>query len=113
MSNQQQFDRSMTGALFLNDKTGNPNRPDWRGHLEIDGLHYWASGWERKTVKGDMVISLKLELKEQSRGPQRQSLASQMNQQAKDAQYRQERRERQAAQQGGFRPEEPGDLPPF
>ena len=60
----QQYDNNLTGVMFVNDKAGNEKRPDWKGSLEIDGTHYWVSGWIRQSARGEL-ISLKLEKKEQ------------------------------------------------
>ena len=59
-----QYDNNLTGVLFVNDKQGNEKRPDWKGSAEIDGVHYWVSGWAREAARGPL-ISLKLEKKEQ------------------------------------------------
>lgn len=59
-----QYDNNLTGVLFVNDKQGNEKRPDWKGSAEIDGVHFWVSGWNRQSAKGEL-ISLKLEKKEQ------------------------------------------------
>lgn len=60
----QQYDNNLTGVMFVNDKQGNEKRPDWKGSAEIDGVHYWVSGWVRHSARGEL-ISLKLERKEQ------------------------------------------------
>ena len=54
-----QYDNNLTGVLFVNDKSGNDKRPDWKGSAEIDGVHFWVSGWNRQSAKGEL-ISLKL-----------------------------------------------------
>ncbi len=77
------FDNNMRGVMFLQDKQGNEKRPDWRGSIEIDSVPYWISGWEQKTPKGDLVISLKIEPKADA---PRVPLAQQMDDQARDAQ---------------------------
>lgn len=59
-----QYDNNLTGVLFVNDKSGNDKRPDWKGSAEIDGVHFWVSGWARESARGPL-ISLKLERKEQ------------------------------------------------
>jgi hypothetical protein len=59
-----QYDNNLTGVLFVNDKQGNDKRPDWKGSAEIDGVHFWVSGWARESARGPL-ISLKLEKKEQ------------------------------------------------
>ena len=57
------YETNLTGVLFVNDKSGNDKRPDWKGSVEIDGEQFWVSGWSRSSAKGDL-ISLKLERKE-------------------------------------------------
>ena len=57
------YETNLTGVMFKNDKSGNYKRPDWKGSIEIDGVHYWCSGWARESAKGPL-ISMKLEKKE-------------------------------------------------
>lgn len=57
------YETNLTGVMFKNDKGGNEKRPDWKGSIEIDGVHYWCSGWSRESAKGPL-ISMKLEKKE-------------------------------------------------
>jgi len=57
------YETNLTGVMFQNDKAGNEKRPDWKGSVEIDGVHYWCSGWSRQSAKGPL-ISMKLEKKE-------------------------------------------------
>ena len=54
------YDNNLTGILFPEDKKGNPSRPDYKGSLEIEGVRYWLSAWNKQTKKGE-AISLKLE----------------------------------------------------
>ena len=35
MAKKKDFDNSNRGVLFLNEKEGNPNRPDFRGNINI------------------------------------------------------------------------------
>jgi hypothetical protein len=58
-----QYDNTNSGALFVNDKQGNDKRPEWRGSLDVNGVQYWISGWERQGRSGDM-ISLRVEPKQ-------------------------------------------------
>ena len=34
-----------SGAMFKNDKGDNPQRPDYRGDIMLDGVMYEISGW--------------------------------------------------------------------
>ncbi len=73
-----EYDKTNTGALFVNDKGGNDKRPDRKGSINIDGVEYWLSGWIKETSKGEKMLSLKVEIKE---GQQRntQGIAHKMN----------------------------------
>lgn len=62
------YETNLTGVMFENDKAGNEKRPDWKGSMEIDGVHYWCSGWSRQSAKGPL-ISMKLEKKENAAAP--------------------------------------------
>lgn len=62
------YETNLTGVMFKNDKGGNEKRPDWKGSIEIDGVHYWCSGWARESAKGPL-ISMKLEKKESQAAP--------------------------------------------
>ena len=60
------FDNSNRGAVWSNDKEGNPNRPDFKGSLNVklkpqdgespeqfikrlaQGMDFWVSAWKRK-----------------------------------------------------------------
>ena len=57
-----QYDKELAGVLFANDKEGNEKRPDWKGSIQIEGVEYWISGWDRTSAKG-ALISLKAEKK--------------------------------------------------
>ena len=57
--NQQTFNEELRGAVFPNDKGGNPARPDYRGRCMIDGKHYRISGWARTAkASGQRYMSL-------------------------------------------------------
>lgn len=56
-----------SGALFKNDKAGNPKRPDYKGKLMVAGKNYQVSGWIRESKQGDKFLSLSVET-EQPRG---------------------------------------------
>lgn len=64
----KEFDNTNSGALFKNEKEGNPKRPDYRGSLNVNGDEYWLSAWlqEAKHGKhaGKLFMSLKVEPKQ-------------------------------------------------
>lgn len=49
-----------TGALFKNKDKKNPNQPDYKGNVTIEGKKYLASGWIRQIPGKDDYISLSL-----------------------------------------------------
>lgn len=64
----KQYDNTNRGALFVNDKGGNENRPDKRGQLVIKADDYtpddnglvtiYLSAWVRDNDKVGEVISI-------------------------------------------------------
>jgi hypothetical protein len=48
------YDNTNSGILSRNDRKEQPNHPDFRGSLNVDGRDYWLSGWikERKDGSG-------------------------------------------------------------
>lgn len=53
-----QYDNSMRGALFPNEKRPGKRDADWRGHCEIDGKQYWVNVWENQTRDGAQYMSM-------------------------------------------------------
>jgi hypothetical protein len=45
------LDNKNIGALFLNNKNGDPSRPDLRGSIRINGITFNLSGWEATAKK--------------------------------------------------------------
>jgi len=63
------FDNTNTGALFKNDKGDNPNRPDYRGNLDVGGTEYWISAWLKTSKKGQKFMSLSVSAKDENKAP--------------------------------------------
>lgn len=59
--------RDGTGALFLNDKGDNANRPDYRGDVMVGGVLYELAGWKKMTSRDTPMLSLAIKAKEQQR----------------------------------------------
>lgn len=59
------FDNTNRGALFKNDKEGgNPNWPDYRGNLNVNGTEYWIDAWIKESKKdGKKFMSLSIKPK--------------------------------------------------
>lgn len=60
----QTFDNTNRGAMFVNDKGDNPNRPDRKGSLNVEGVEYWVSGWIKTSKDGNPFMSLSVERKQ-------------------------------------------------
>ena len=48
------YDNTNSGILSRNDRKEQPNHPDFRGSINVEGRDYWLSGWikERKDGSG-------------------------------------------------------------
>ncbi len=56
------YDTDNTFTLGVNDKGGNPKRPDYRGKLHIGGKTYRISAWLRtRQSDGEQFLSGKVE----------------------------------------------------
>ncbi len=61
-----EYDDTNKGVMFDNaeNKAENEKRPDFRGHVNVDGTEYWISGWLKDTKVGT-VLSLALQQKDE------------------------------------------------
>lgn len=50
------------GSMGANPRKQQPNHPDFKGQVTIDGTEYWLSGWNKRNERGEF-ISLALEKK--------------------------------------------------
>jgi hypothetical protein len=57
--------------MFDNDKAGNPNRPDYKGTINVEGTEYRISAWHKKSKGGVPFISMSVQPKTES-GPYNQ-----------------------------------------
>lgn len=68
------YDNNLTGVLFPNDKKQKDTHPDFKGSVEVNGAHFWVSGWKGTSKKdGKPYMSLKLEPKDQQQNYQQQA----------------------------------------
>lgn len=56
---EKKYDDEMKGIMFEKDRETN-NHPLWKGHIQINGVRYWISGWPKETSKGS-AISLSIQ----------------------------------------------------
>lgn len=57
MSNVKQYDDTNTGIIGNNDYKQKDSHPDKRGRVNIKGLWFWVSGWD-KMANGRQFTSL-------------------------------------------------------
>ena len=57
MSNVKQYDDTNTGIIGKNDYKQKDKHPDQRGRVNIKGLWFWVSGWD-KMANGRQFTSL-------------------------------------------------------
>lgn len=59
MSNTKQYDDTNTGIIGINDYKQKDTHPDMRGRINVAGIWYWLSGWN-KNANGRSFTSLAL-----------------------------------------------------
>ncbi len=52
------YDNNNSGTLFKNKMRTKDTHPNSRGRVEVDGKHYWVSGWTRQSAAGEPFISM-------------------------------------------------------
>lgn len=62
------YDNSMRGVLFKNDRKERDQHPDYKGQCEVEGVEYWISAWIKEGQKGKFM-SLSFTPKEEKRNP--------------------------------------------
>jgi len=54
------YDNTNKGAIWRNqNKNDNPNAPDFKGTIDINGVEYWLSGWSKKQGDNPNAPSVK------------------------------------------------------
>jgi hypothetical protein len=56
------YDNRNRGALFKAEKKGDNDR-DCAGTLDVEGVEYWISGWNKTSKKGEKFLSLSITAK--------------------------------------------------
>ena len=62
----KQFDDTNTGIIGKNDYKQKDTHPDQRGRVNVAGLWYWISGWDKQGANGRVFTSLALTLMTQA-----------------------------------------------
>ncbi len=115
-----QYSDVNTGIIGSNGFKKDPKHPDVRGRINVDGIWYWVSGWN-KQANGNEFTSLALTIMTQEQvdemmrkreekakaKAQPQAAAQQQRQQPSAAQQQQAPVQQQAPQSSGYNPNEP------
>lgn len=71
-----EYDRTNTGIISKNDRKQQDSHPDIRGDLNVEGVDYWISGWQKKRKDGSgSFYSLSIKRKQEAPAPQPPSAA--------------------------------------
>ena len=62
MSTTKTYDDTNTGIIGNNDYKQKDTHPDVKGRVNVDGLWYWVSGWNKKGSNGREFTSLALSI---------------------------------------------------
>lgn len=60
MTNTAERDNNMTGVLFPVNEKKTEKHPDLTGRVEIGGVKYSLSGWNKTSTNGNAYVSLSL-----------------------------------------------------
>ena len=59
------YDNTNSGALFKNEDKAEPNHPDYKGSLNVDGKEFWVAAWIKTGKKtGQKFMSLSVQSKD-------------------------------------------------
>lgn len=65
MANNQQYDNTNQGAIFINKRKVSAKHADYTGTLNVEGVEYWANIWVKKAkASGEQFLSVSLRKKE-------------------------------------------------
>lgn len=118
-----QYSDVNTGIIGSNGFKKDPKHPDVRGRINVDGIWYWVSGWN-KQANGNEFTSLALTIMTQEQvdemmrkreekakaKAQPQAAAQQQQPRQQPTQQQQAPVQQQAPQSSGYNPDEPKDF---
>jgi hypothetical protein len=58
------YDNNNRGAIWRNDRKEKDTHPDFKGELNVNGVSYWVSAWERKPDAKSTAPALSFSVKE-------------------------------------------------
>lgn len=71
-NNNGNYDNSNKGAIFVNDKKQKTSHPDYSGKINVNGVDYYISGWQKQGKNGSSFLSLSVKPVDQPNRPQNQ-----------------------------------------
>ena len=80
-----QFDNTNRGQFWKNDKKETDRHPDWKGSINVEGVEYWLSAWNRKPDANPKAPSVSISIQRKEQQPDagfQQQQAPQQSQQA-------------------------------
>lgn len=62
----QEYDNSLRGVLFKNDRKEKETHPDYKGNAEVGGVEYWLSAWiKTPNAGGNKFMSISFQRKDE------------------------------------------------
>ena len=75
----KQWDNTNRGVLFPNDKKGNEARPDYTGDINVEGVEYRLSAWNKRSKTGNSFLSISIQKKDGQQRPAQKPAAKPVN----------------------------------
>lgn len=63
------YDNTNRGQFWKNDKKETDNHPDWTGSINVEGVEYWLSAWNRKKDANPKAPSVTISIKKKEVQP--------------------------------------------
>ena len=64
------YDDTNRGAIWRNTKKDTEKHPDFTGHINIEGVEYWLSGWQKKPGDAERAPVVRFQVKRKEEKPQ-------------------------------------------
>ena len=66
----QPYDNTNRGGIWKNDRKETEKHPDFSGHLDVEGVDYWVSGWKRAPDANPKAPALSISIKRKDAQPE-------------------------------------------
>ena len=66
-----EYDNTNRGAVWRNDRKETDSHPDFKGSIDVEGVEYWLSGWQKKPSDKENapVVKFQIQKKEAKQAP--------------------------------------------